>query len=364
MTQQKRKYNFNPGPAAMPLEVLEQAQAQFVDYQGSGLALMEMSHRSRLVEDLVEETEQLLLNLLGLPSDYHVLFMGGGASSQFALLPANFVQPHQTANYVLTGSFAEKAYKEASYLGRAHAAASSKVQGWRHIPAVTPDDLTPDAAYVHITLNNTIEGSRYMVVPEVGATPLVADATSEILSRRLDLSRFSMIYAGAQKNLGPAGVTVVILRQEWLEQASNTIPEIWRYSTFAANHSLYNTPPVHSIYMMNLVLQWTRQQGGVDELEKQNARKAQLLYDVIDASEGFYQGIIDTNFRSGMNVTWRMQSDEWEKKFIHEAALNSFEGLAGHRSIGGLRASSYNAVPVEACQALAAFMIDFARKNG
>ncbi|MFC5447171.1 3-phosphoserine/phosphohydroxythreonine transaminase [Paenibacillus aestuarii] len=364
MTQQKRKFNFNPGPAAMPLEVLEQAQAQFVDYQGSGIALMEMSHRSRLVEDLTEETQQLLLDLLELPSDYQVLFMGGGASAQFALLPANFVQPHQTANYVLTGSFAEKAFKEAAYLGRTHAAASSKAQGWRHIPAIAADDLTPDAAYVHITLNNTIEGSRYLEVPEVGDVPLVADATSEILSRRLDMKRFSMIYAGAQKNLGPAGVTVAILRSEWLENASQAIPEIWRYSTFAANRSLYNTPPVHSIYMMNLVLKWTQQLGSVDQLEKQNAHKAKLLYDVIDASEDFYRGIIDTEYRSHMNVTWRMKSEDLEKRFIQDAANNGFEGLAGHRSVGGLRASAYNAVPVEACQALAEFMIDFARKNG
>ncbi|MEW9700053.1 3-phosphoserine/phosphohydroxythreonine transaminase [Paenibacillus sp. SI8] len=360
----KRLYNFNPGPAALPLEVLEQAQEQFVDYEGKGISLMEMSHRSKTVEELNHETQQLLLQLLDLPTGYEVLFMGGGASTQFALLPLNFLHANQTANYALTGSFADKAYKEAAYLGRTHIAASSKDQNWRNIPNFDKTDLAPDSAYVHITLNNTIEGSRYTAIPEVGNIPLVADLTSDMLSRKLDLSRFAMIYAGAQKNLGPAGVTVAIIREEWLKQASRTIPEILRYETFAKNKSLFNTPPVHAIYMMNLVLKWTVQQGGVEQLERKNAAKAKLLYDVIDASEGFYKGSIEHKDRSDMNITWRMKSDELERHFVKQSEANGFEGLAGHRSVGGLRASAYNGVPVEACQALADFMIDFANKNG
>ncbi|MFD0693817.1 3-phosphoserine/phosphohydroxythreonine transaminase [Paenibacillus sp. GCM10027628] len=360
----KRLYNFNPGPAALPMEVLEQAQEQFVDYQGKGISLMEMSHRSQVVEELNQETQQLLLGLLGISDGYEVLFMGGGASTQFALLPLNFLPANQAANYVLTGSFAEKAYKEATFVGNTLVAASSKEQHWRNIPEFTEADLAPDSAYVHMTLNNTIEGSRYKDIPHVGRTPLVADMTSDMLSRKLDIGRFAMIYAGAQKNLGPAGVTVVIIRKDWLEQGSKQIPEILRYKTFAQNKSLYNTPPVHSIYMMNLVLKWTEKHGGVDHLEQQNAAKAKLIYDVIDASEGYYRGLIDVKDRSDMNITWRMADEETERRFVKESELGGFEGLAGHRSVGGLRASAYNAVPVEACQALAEFMKDFARKNG
>ncbi|SDN54058.1 phosphoserine aminotransferase [Paenibacillus sp. yr247] len=221
-----------------------------------------------------------------------------------------------------------------------------------------------NSAYLHITMNKTIEGSRYTTIPEVDSTPLVADLTSEILSRKLDLQRFSMLYAGAQKNLGPAGVTVAIIRENWLEKASKKIPEIMRYETFAKNKSLYNTPPVHTIYLMNLVLKWVVKQGGVEQLEHQNSEKSGLIYDVIDASGGFYQGIIEVNDRSHMNITWRMANEGIERQFIEESEANGFEGLARYRSVGGLRASAYNAVSYEACQALADFMIDFARRNG
>ncbi|NOV04154.1 3-phosphoserine/phosphohydroxythreonine transaminase [Paenibacillus planticolens] len=364
MNKRNRRYNFNPGPAALPLEVLEEAQGQLVDYEGKGISLLEMSHRSRTVEELNHETQILLLTLLGLPQGYEAIFMGGGASTQFALLPMNFLKPHQTANYVLTGSFAEKAYKEASYLGSTHVAASSKDHKWRCIPAITEESLSGDPAYLHITMNNTIEGSRYTSIPEVTSTPLVADMTSEILSRKLDLNPFSMIYAGAQKNLGPAGVTVAIIRESWLELASDRIPEIMRYAAFATNKSLLNTPPVHAIYMMNLVLKWVEKQAGVEQLEKYNLVKSGLIYDVIDGSGGFYQGIIDAKDRSPMNITWRMANEDLERQFIAESEVHGFEGLAGHRSVGGLRASAYNAVPHEACQALAEFMLDFARRHG
>jgi phosphoserine aminotransferase len=360
----ERRCNFNPGPAALPVQVLQEAQEQFVEYRRAGLSLMEMSHRSKLVEELNEETQQLLLELLNLTSGYKVLFMGGGASTQFALVPMNFLPAGAAASYVLTGSFAEKAYNEAQHIGQTHVAASAKGVGWTEIPR--PDDIciAPGSAYVHITTNNTIEGSRYNAFPETGGVPLIADMTSDLLGRKLDLSRFALMYAGAQKNLGPAGVTVVIIRDDMLSRASQSIPVIMRYATFAKERSLYNTPPVHAIYMMNLVLKWTAEQGGAERLEAMNAAKAGLLYETIDASGGFYRGIIRAADRSHMNVTWRMADERLERLFVAESELAGFEGLAGHRSVGGLRASAYNAVPLEACRALAGFMADFQQRHG
>ncbi|MFC5650220.1 3-phosphoserine/phosphohydroxythreonine transaminase [Paenibacillus solisilvae] len=358
-----RRYNFNPGPAALPLPVLVQAQEELVEHRKLGMSLMEMSHRSRYVEELNAETQQLLLRSLGLNKGYHVLFMGGGASSQFALIPLNFLLTKSAAAYALTGSFAEKAYSEACFIGNAQIAASSKDQQWRSIPSIRDYQLDPALAYLHLTTNNTIEGSRINELPDTKGIPLIADMTSDLLGRQLPLQTFAMIYAGAQKNLGPAGVTAVILREDMLKHASKQIPLIFRYETFVNNQSLFNTPPVHAIYMMNLVLKWAVQQGGVSTLEKQNAKKAQLVYQVIDGSEGFYQGIVDEADRSLMNITWRMASEELEQRFIAESEQHGFEGLAGHRSIGGLRASAYNAVPVEACEALAAFMKEFRRRN-
>lgn len=358
-----RRYNFNPGPAALPLPVLVQAQEELVEHRKLGMSLMEMSHRSKYVEDLNEETQQLLLQTLGLPEGYHVLFMGGGASSQFALIPHNFLLANSTAAYALTGSFSEKAYSEASYVGNTKIVASSKEQQWRNIPSMRNLQLDPAASYLHITTNNTIEGSRFNELPDTKGVPLIADMTSDLLSRQLPLQSFAMMYAGAQKNLGPAGVTAVILREDMLQHASKNIPLIFRYDTFVNNKSLFNTPPVHSIYMMNLVLKWVIQQGGVDALEKQNAAKAKFIYEVIDASEGFYKGIIGERDRSHMNITWRMADQDLEQQFIAESEKHGFEGLAGHRSVGGLRASAYNAVPVDACQALADFMKEFQRRN-
>ena len=362
-----RIYNFNPGPAALPLEVLQRAQEEFLEVQSYGMSLMEMSHRSKHVEELNEETQQLLLELLGLSEDYHVLFMGGGASTQFALLPLNFLADGQVAHYVLSGSFSEKAYNEAVYVGNARIAASSKERNWRTIPNM-PDPselfLGNPPAYVHITTNNTIEGSQYSTIPDTGTIPLIADMTSDMLSRKLDFRQFAFMYAGAQKNLGPAGVTAVIVRDDMLSRASRDIPVILRYETFVRNKSLYNTPPVHSIYMMNLVLKWAREQGGVEALERGNIEKANLLYNALDTSGGFYQGIIDKKDRSMMNITWRMADEAMEGRFIRESEQHGFDGLAGHRSVGGLRASAYNAVPLEACRALADFMADFQRRNG
>lgn len=360
----KRIYNFNPGPAALPIQVLEQAQEEFVEYNQLGISLMEMSHRSKLVETLNEETQQLLLEIVGLKSGYKVLFMGGGASTQFALIPLNFLMPDRVANYILSGSFSEKAYSEARYIGQTHIASSSKDQKWFNVPNHSDMQLADHSAYVHMTTNNTIEGSRFNEFPDVGPIPLIGDMTSDILSRKLDYQKFAFIYAGAQKNLGPAGVTTVIIRDDLLEHARNNIPQIMRYETFAKEKSLYNTPPVHSIYVMNLVLKWVIKQGGVAALEKRNAYKANMLYQTINTSGGFYKGIVNSADRSHMNITWKMSSEELEKQFVKESGLSGFEGLAGHRSVGGLRASAYNAVPVEACKALADFMVEFQRRYG
>jgi phosphoserine aminotransferase len=360
----KRLYNFNPGPAALPIQVLEQAQEEFIDVNNQGISLMEMSHRGKFVERLTEETQQLLLDIVGLRSGYKVLFMGGGASTQFALIPMNFLAPDQVANYILSGSFSEKAYSEARFIGQVHIASSSKEQKWANVPAHHDLQLADHCAYVHMTTNNTIEGSRFNEFPDIGDIPLIGDMTSDILSRQLDYTKFAMIYAGAQKNLGPAGVTAVIIREDMLEHARKDIPVIMRYETFAKEKSLYNTPPVHSIYMMNLMLKWVVEQGGVAELEKRNAAKARLVYETIDASGGFYTGIVHKADRSDMNITWKLNNEELEQQFVKESIHNGFEGLSGHRSVGGLRASAYNAVPVDACEALVEFMVDFQRRNG
>ncbi|TBL81885.1 3-phosphoserine/phosphohydroxythreonine transaminase [Paenibacillus thalictri] len=359
-----RVYNFNPGPAALPLEVLEQAKEQFVAYGGEGMSLMEMSHRSGTVEQLMEETQMLLLEALALPAGYHVLFMGGGASSQFALIPMNFIGAGRPGSYVLTGSFAEKAYEEAALVGETAVAASSKAQKWAALPEQGDLSIAANSAYVHITVNNTIEGSQYRELPDTGDVPLIGDMTSDILSCRRDLSRFAMVYAGAQKNLGPAGVTAVVIRDDFAKEARSDIPVIFRYGTYVKNRSLYNTPPVHSIYMVNLVLQWVREQGGVAALEQRNRTKAKLLYDTIDASGGFYKGMVENKHRSIMNITWRMQDEALEKRFVQESEREGFAGLAGHRSVGGMRASAYNAVPLAACEALAAFMKHFQQRHG
>ncbi|MFD0681464.1 MULTISPECIES: 3-phosphoserine/phosphohydroxythreonine transaminase [unclassified Paenibacillus] len=354
--------NFNPGPAALPLEVLYQAQDKFIEYR-NGMSIMEMSHRSKDVEQLFEETQQIMLELLGLNPKYQVLFMSGGASMQFAMVPMNLMSPKRNGSYILSGSFSEKAYKEAQTIGNAKIVASSQSQNWSSLPAVCDLSVDPEAAYIHITTNNTIEGSQFRDFP-LTTVPLIGDMTSDLLSRKLEFNKFTMFYASAQKNLGPAGATVVVMHEEMLKECVNTIPAILNYKTYAQNNSLYNTPPVHSIYMMKLVLEWANQQGGIAEIEKINIQKANLLYDVIDSSGGFYKGIIEKPFRSMMNITWRMIDEKLEKLFVQESEFHGFDGLAGHRSVGGLRASAYNAVPYQACKDLAEFMIDFQKRKG
>ncbi len=357
-------FNFNAGPAMLPPEVLGQVQAELLDYHGSGMSIMEMSHRGKDYEAINAQAEATLKRLLGVGEGYRVLFLQGGASTQFAMVPLNFLPPGGTADYLVTGAWAEKALDEAAALGKARAAASTRADGYRRVPRPGEIELSPGAAYVHLTSNETIQGIQWHTFPEVGDRPLVGDMSSDILSRPLDASRFALIYAGAQKNLGPSGVTVVLLRESWLERANKNVPTMLRYATHVKNNSLYNTPPTFAVYMLNLVLQGIDKAGGIRALAERNARKAHVLYQTIDQSGGFYRGHADKESRSLMNVTFRLPDEAREKRFLSDAQAAGMVGLAGHRSVGGIRASIYNAVSEEACRGLAEFMADFARRNG
>ncbi|MBV9122782.1 MAG: 3-phosphoserine/phosphohydroxythreonine transaminase [Planctomycetes bacterium] len=355
-------YNFNAGPAMLPPAVLEQVQAELRDYQGRGMSIMEMSHRSKEFEAINDQAEATFMRLLGLKEGYRVLFLQGGASTQFAMVPMNFLSPGATADYLMTGAWAEKAYEEAAALGQARIAASTKEEGYNRVPRVDEIHLSPEPAYVHLTSNETIQGIQWQAFPDVGPRPLVADMSSDILSYPFDAGKFSLIYAGAQKNLGPAGVTVVLLRERWLEKAARNLPTMLRYATHVKSHSLYNTPPVFAVYVLNLVLQWIEKTGGLPAMADRNARKARFIYEAIDGSNGFYRGHAAPESRSRMNITFRLPSEALEKQFVQEAQAAGMLGLAGHRSVGGIRASIYNAMGPEGCQALASFMKAFARK--
>ncbi|WP_127581479.1 3-phosphoserine/phosphohydroxythreonine transaminase [Paenibacillus koleovorans] len=362
MTQ--RAYNFNAGPAALPLEVLQQAQEQFVDFQGIGMSIMEISHRSKQYEQVNNDTQALMKELLGIPAGYEVLFLQGGASTQFAMIPMNLLQAGQSAGYILTGSWADKAYKEAKLIGNVYAAASGEANGFTRMPGQQELTVQEQTAYIHLTSNETIAGSQFLQYPDTGSTPLIGDLSSDIMCRPVDVSQFAMIYAGAQKNLGPSGVTVVILREELLQNSPKHLPTMLRYDTHAKTKSLYNTPPVYSVYMVNLVLQWIKRNGGLTQMEQLNRSKTDLIYNAIDQSGGFYKGLVDPSSRSLMNITFALESDELEAKFIKESEKHGFVGLKGHRDVGHLRASTYNAVPYESCKALADFMKQFQQQNG
>jgi phosphoserine aminotransferase len=365
-------HNFNAGPAVLPRAVLERARAELLDYQGRGMSILEMSHRSPEYEAVNSSAEARLKGLLGLGDDYRALFMQGGASAQFAILPMNFLGPDTAADYVVTGVWGEKALEEARRLGRANLAASSAAGGYRDLPdpaairlSGSQDEAKPlRPAYVHITTNETIQGVQWPVLPELGDAPLVADMSSDILSRPIDATAFALIYAGAQKNIGPAGATVVIVRQSFLEQGRADLPAIFSYRTYAKNNSLYNTPPVFAVYLLDLVLAWIEEQGGLPAMAARNARKAALVYGAIDRHNGFYRGHAAPAARSQMNVTFRLPEEALERQFVQEAQAEGMLGLAGHRSVGGIRASLYNALEEQSCAALAAFMDEFARKNG
>jgi phosphoserine aminotransferase len=357
-------YNFNAGPAMLPPPVLEQVQAELRDYHGTGMSIMEMSHRAKEFETLNANAEAIFKRLLGVGDGYRVLFLQGGASTQFAMVPMNFLTPGATADLLMSGAWAEKAHEEAAALGQVHVAASTQADGYRRVPRLDEVRLSPSPAYVHLTSNETIQGIQWPAFPEVGDRPLVADMSSDILSRPFDAGKFSLIYAGAQKNLGPAGVTAVVLREAWLSKANKQVPTMLRYATHVKTNSLYNTPPTFGVYMLSLVLQWIDKTGGLPAMAERNEHKARIVYDAIDRSGGFYRGHADKESRSRMNVTFRLPSEALEKQFVSESLVAGMVGLAGHRSVGGIRASLYNAVSVEACQVLAAFMGDFARRNG
>jgi phosphoserine aminotransferase len=357
-------YNFNAGPAILPPPVLEQVQSELRDYQDRGMSLMEMSHRSKEYEAINAQAEAAFKRLLGVGDGYRVIFVQGGASTQFAMVPMNFLAPGATADYLMTGAWADKAYAEAVALGKANMAASTKDDGYRRVPRSDEIRLSPDSAYVHVTSNETIQGIQWHVFPDVGDRPLVADMSSDILSRPFDASKFALVYAGAQKNLGPSGVTAVLIRESWLTKANKNVPTMLRYATHVKNNSLYNTPPSFGVYVLGLVLQWIEKAGGLKAMGERNLGKAKTVYDAIDGSGGFYRGHAEPQSRSQMNVTFRLPSEAQEKQFITESQAAGMVGLAGHRSVGGARASLYNAVSPEMCQTLASFMGDFAKKNG
>ena len=355
----KRAYNFNAGPSAMPLEVLQEAQAEFLDFQGTGMSVIEISHRSAEYAALHQETKALLKELMDIPDDYHILFCQGGGSTQFLMVAANFLTKKYGA-YVNTGVWAKKAMTEAKFYGEAYEAASSADKNHSYIPQSF--EIRPETSYVHLTANNTIYGTEYPDFPKFDV-PIVCDMSSDILSRRVNVADFDLIYAGAQKNLGPAGVTLAIVKDDFLKTARTDLPTMLKYQTFVDKDSTYNTPPVFAIYMVNKTLHWIKEQGGVDVIAARNAKKAKLIYDVIDQSEGFYIGHAEPAYRSNMNITFNLQTPEMEKDFIAQGKAAGFVGINGHRSVGGCRASAYNAVPVEACEALAEYMKQYQKNH-
>ncbi|RJQ40978.1 MAG: 3-phosphoserine/phosphohydroxythreonine transaminase [Dehalococcoidia bacterium] len=357
--KEKRSANFNPGPAALPLEVLRAAQAELLDYQETGMSILESSHRGKEFEAVNDQAMALVREVLGLGNDFHVLFLGGGASTQFALVPVNFIGDGQVAAYVDTGEFAAKALKECQIVAKAHIAFSSKEEKYRRVPKISEIKYPENIAYLHICSNNTIEGTQFWEFPDTGNIPLVADMSSDVASRQLDFKKFSLIYAGAQKNLGPAGVTLVIIRDDFLVKAKKGLATMFSYRTHVENKSLYNTPPVFGIYIMKLVLEWIKRQGGLAGVEKMNQAKKSLLYGAIDAAPDFYKGTAEKDCRSWMNVTMRLPTEDLENRFIAEAAKEGLLGIKGHRSVGGIRFSIYNAVLLEDVQRAADFMAKF-----
>lgn len=355
----KKIFNFNAGPATLPDEVLKIARQELFDYGGSSLSVMEISHRSEQYNEINDGAASLLRELMNLSDDYSVLFLGGGASTQFAMLPMNFLAENKTAAYVDTGIWAAKAAAESSRIGSTEIVASSKDKSYNYIPDLSEISLPSDCAYLHLTSNNTVFGTQYPEFPNREKVPLICDMSSDILSRSLDFSRFDMIYAGAQKNIGPAGVTAVLIRSDFLSQAVESLPVILSYKTHAEKNSLYNTPPVFAIYMMRLVLQWIKDRGGLKEIEKTNVAKRERIYQLIDLHPDFYRGTARSDSRSSMNITMRLPSEGLEQRFLEESSEAGMIGLKGHRSVGGIRVSLYNAMPLEGAERLADFMESF-----
>jgi phosphoserine aminotransferase len=347
----------------MPVSVLEQIQQDLVALPGVGMSILEVSHRSKIFESVIARAEADLRELAGLPSNYKVLFLQGGASLQFSMVPLNLLTAGTTADYIITGTWTDKAAKEAKKVGNVNIAATSAADNFSRIPVQSELTLTPGAAYAHITSNNTIEGTQWHALPDVGDAPLVSDASSDILSRPIDVSKYGLIYAGAQKNLGPSGTTIVIIREDLLARSGKSLHTMLNYAVHAENGSLYNTPPCFAIYGVGLVLQWLRAQGGLEAMGKINDRKAARLYAELDRT-GFWRPTARKDDRSLMNVTFRLASEALENQFVKESTAAGFDGLKGHRSVGGMRASIYNAFPEDGVNALVEFMREFERKNG
>jgi phosphoserine aminotransferase len=362
-TAATRVFNFSAGPAVLPLPVLEQAQRDLVALPGVGMSVMEISHRSKTFEGMLNGAIADMRELAGIPAHYRVLMLQGGASLQFSMVPMNFLSAGATADYVDTGTWADKAIKEAKKVGKVNITGSTKADKYNRIPAVRELTFTPGSAYVHITTNNTIEGTEWKSFPDTGDVPLIADASSDIFSGPIDVSRFGLIYAGAQKNLGPSGLTVVIVREDLLARSSDTLPTMLNYKVQAENNSLYNTPPTFAVYILGLTMKWLKSLGGLNGIAAINQRKAAKLYAEIDRT-GFYRGTAQKDSRSLMNVTFRLPSEELEKMFDKETTANGLDGLKGHRSVGGMRASIYNAFPEAGVDALVEFMREFERKRG
>ncbi len=359
----KRVWNFSAGPGVLPLPVLEEAQRDLLALPEVGMSVLEISHRSEWFDAILDETERNLRQLLNIPEGYHVLFLQGGASLQFAMVPMNLLGDG-SADYIVSGSWGEKAFQEAQKLGKARLAWNGKAERYTRVPSPNELELDPNARYVHFTSNETIQGVEFQSEPPVGEVPLVCDMSSDFLSRPVDIGRYALLYAGAQKNAGPAGVTVVIVRDDLLERLPDNLPTMLDYRVQAQNRSVYNTPPVFAIYIVMLVSRWLLNTiGGLERMHQINREKASLLYDAIDRSEGFYQGHAHPECRSLMNVTWRLPNEELEKEFLKEAQANDLYELKGHRSVGGCRASIYNAMPIEGVRALQEFMLDFARRK-
>jgi phosphoserine aminotransferase len=358
-----RVFNFSAGPAVLPLPVLEEIQRDLIALPGVGMSILEISHRSAAFEGILQQADADIRTLGNIPANYKVLFLQGGASLQFSMVPMNLLSPGATADYIDSGSWAEKAIKEAKKVGTVNVAASSKGDNYSRIPSQSELKLTPGAAYVHMTSNNTIEGTEFKQLPDVGDVPLVSDTSSDMFSRPIDIRRHALIYSGAQKNMGPAGLTVVIIRDDLLARSQKSLPTMLNYAVHAENTSLYNTPPAFAVYTTGLVMKWLIKQGGLEAIARVNERKAAKLYAEIDRS-GFYRGTAAKDSRSLMNITFRLGSEDLEKQFVKEATAAGLDGLKGHRSVGGMRASIYNAFPEDGVDALVQFMREFERTHG
>ena len=359
-----RVYNFSAGPSMLPLEVLEKAQSEFLCYGDTGMSVMEMSHRSKDFEDILENAKSTLRELMDIPDDYEIVFVQGGGSMQFAMIPLNLFSKTKKADFIQTGQWSKKAMQEAAKFGTTRVVASSEDKIFTFIPETKKEDFDPEADYAYITYNNTIYGTHYTEakLPDTGDVPLITDISSNVLAEKIDVTKFGLLFAGAQKNIGPAGVTVVIIRKDLVGKAMDITPTMLDYTTYVKNNSLYNTPPTFGIYIAGLVFEWVKNKGGVEAVQKINEEKCGILYDFLDDSD-LFRGTVVKEDRSIMNAPFILPTDELNKKFIKEAAANGFVNLAGHRTVGGMRASMYNAMPIEGVQALVEFMKDFEVKN-